>query len=124
LWTQQILLTLTGKLPRFFRSPYGEVNAELAGVAAETGLRTVEFDFASGDPDKHFTKERLVGWVLAKARPGSIVVMHMNRRGWHTGEALPDIIAGLRKAGFELARVADLVDADDAAGSGNSSAAR
>jgi peptidoglycan/xylan/chitin deacetylase (PgdA/CDA1 family) len=115
LWTQQILLTLTGKLPRFFRPPYGEMNDDLIKRAAALGLRTVEFDFPSGDPDKKVTKERMVKWVLAKARPGSIVVMHMNRNGWHTGEALPDIIAGLRAKGFELSRVGDLVDADEAA---------
>jgi peptidoglycan/xylan/chitin deacetylase (PgdA/CDA1 family) len=110
LWTQQILLTLTGKLPRFFRPPYGEVDAELAEVAAGSGLRTVEYDFPSGDPDKHATKERLVAWVLAKARPGSIVVMHMNRRGWHTAEALPRIVAGLRARGFQLSTVGQMID--------------
>src|SRR3954463_5348064 len=50
LWTQQILLTLSGKLPRFFRPPYGELNEQLLKVVAETGLRTVEYDFPSGDP--------------------------------------------------------------------------
>jgi len=109
LWTQQILFSLTGKLPRFFRPPYGEVDSELALVAAQNGLRTVEYDFPSGDPDKHVTRERLVAWVLAKARPGSIVVMHMNRRGWHTAEALPDIIAGLRAKGFVLSQVGEMV---------------
>ncbi|TMA29674.1 MAG: hypothetical protein E6J78_01265 [Deltaproteobacteria bacterium] len=109
LWTQQILFSLTGKLPRFFRPPYGEVDGELAQVAAQNGLRTVEYDFPSGDPDKHSTRERLVAWVLAKARPGSIVVMHMNRRGWHTAEALPDIIAGLRAKGFVLSQVGEMV---------------
>jgi peptidoglycan-N-acetylglucosamine deacetylase len=111
LWTQQILLSLTGRLPRFFRPPYGEVDAQLAQVAAQSGLRTVEYDFPSGDPDRRFTRERLVGWVLAKARPGSIVVMHMNRHGWHTAEALPEIIAGLRAKGFVLSKVSELVDA-------------
>jgi peptidoglycan/xylan/chitin deacetylase (PgdA/CDA1 family) len=115
LWTQQILLSLTGKLPRFFRPPYGELDAEVAQVAAEAGLRTVEYDFPSGDPDKHITKERLIAWVLAKARPGSIVVMHMNRHGWHTAEALPEILSGLRAKGFTLATVGELVDADAAA---------
>lgn len=115
LWTQQILLTLTGKLPRFFRPPYGEMNDALVAEAARLGLRTVEYDFPSGDPDKHATREKLVEWVLRKARPGSIVVMHMNRHGWHTAEALPAIIAGLRARGYELTRVGDLVDADAAA---------
>jgi peptidoglycan/xylan/chitin deacetylase (PgdA/CDA1 family) len=109
LWTQQILLSLTGKLPRFFRPPYGEVDAALAQVAAQSGLRTVEYDFPSGDPDKHIGKDRLVAWVLAKARPGSIVVMHMNRHGWHTAEALPQIISGLREKGFVLSQVGEMV---------------
>jgi peptidoglycan/xylan/chitin deacetylase (PgdA/CDA1 family) len=109
LWTQQILFSLTGRLPRFFRPPYGEVDAELAQEAGQNGLRTVEFDFPSGDPDRHISRERLVQWVLAKARPGSIVVMHMNRRGWHTAEALPEIIAGLRARGFELSQVGAMV---------------
>jgi peptidoglycan/xylan/chitin deacetylase (PgdA/CDA1 family) len=110
LWTQQILFSLTGRLPRFFRPPYGEVDAELAQEAGQDGLRTVEFDFPSGDPDRHISRERLVQWVLAKARPGSIVVMHMNRRGWHTAEALPEIIAGLRARGFELSQVGAMVN--------------
>ena len=73
------------------------------------------FDFPSGDPDKRITKERLIAWVLAKARPGSIVVMHMNRHGWHTAEALPEIIQGLRERGFVLSTVGGLVEADAAA---------
>src|SRR5260221_691546 len=79
LWTQQVLLSLTGRLPRFFRPPYGEVDAELAQEAGQNGLRTVEFDFPSGDPDRHISRERLVQWGLAKARPGPILVMHRNR---------------------------------------------
>ncbi len=110
LWTQQILFSLTGRLPRFFRPPYGEVDAQLAAEAGQDGLRTVEYDFPSGDPDRHVTRERLVAWVLAKARPGSIVVMHMNRRGWHTAEALPEIVAGLRARGFVLSQVGPMVD--------------
>jgi peptidoglycan/xylan/chitin deacetylase (PgdA/CDA1 family) len=108
-WTQQILLSLTGRLPRFFRPPYGEVDEQLASVAGANGLRTVEYDFPSGDPDKHFTREVLTKWVLQKARPGSIIVMHMNRHGWHTAEALPGIISELRAKGFVLSRVDEMV---------------
>lgn len=110
LWTQQVLLSLTGQVPRFFRPPYGESSADLAQQAAQSGLRTVEYDFPSGDPDRRITRERLIAWVLAKARPGSIIVMHMNRRGWHTAEALPEIIAGLRAKGFVLSQVGPMVD--------------
>jgi len=64
----------------------------------------------SGDPDPNFTKEVLEKSVVTKARNGSIVVMHMNTRGIHTGEALEEIIKGLKKRGFTLVKVSDLFD--------------
>ena len=47
------------------------------------------YDLASGDPDSQATSDRLIEYVVRKARNGSIVVMHANGRGWHTAEALP-----------------------------------
>jgi peptidoglycan/xylan/chitin deacetylase (PgdA/CDA1 family) len=35
--------------------------------------------------------------------------MHINGRGWHTAEALPDIILALRKRGFRLVTVGELL---------------
>ncbi len=48
-------------------------------------------------------------WVLRKAQPGSIVVMHINHRKFHTSEALPGIIQGLRAKGYELVTVGRLL---------------
>ena len=107
--TQAEIYRLTGKTPKFFRPPYGEYNERLVRVAAELGLTTVEYDLASGDPDVHATKDRLIHWVLQKAQPGSIVVMHINHRRFHTAEALPAIISGLRARGFELVTVGELI---------------
>lgn len=109
--TQAEIHRLTGATPTLFRPPYGEYNARLVSIAAELGLTTVEYDLASGDPDLHSTKERLIHWVLEKAEPGSIVVMHINHRRFHTAEALPAIIAGLRSRGFELVTVGELIKA-------------
>jgi peptidoglycan/xylan/chitin deacetylase (PgdA/CDA1 family) len=108
--TQQILSELTGQTPRYFRPPFGEVNRSVAQLAAGVGLRTIQFDLASGDPDKTFNKRRLTRWVLQQTRPGSIVVMHMNGNGWHTAEALPEIIRGLRAKGFVLSKVSELLE--------------
>ncbi|HVP59916.1 MAG TPA: polysaccharide deacetylase family protein [Myxococcaceae bacterium] len=107
--TQAEVKALTGQTPRFFRPPYGEYDQRVVRIAAELGLTTVEYDLPSGDPDAHATKERLVHWVVSRARPGSIVVMHINHVKFHTAEALPDIIAGLRKRGFTLVTVGQLV---------------
>ena len=78
-------------------------------VASSLGLTTVEYDLPSGDPDPRASRQRLVDWVLQRARPGSIVVMHMNHPRFHTAEALPEIVAGLRARGFELVTVGELL---------------
>jgi peptidoglycan/xylan/chitin deacetylase (PgdA/CDA1 family) len=107
--TQAQIFELTGVQPKLFRPPYGEYDQRVVRIAAELGLTTVEYDLASGDPDAHATKERLTEWVLHKARPGSIIVMHINHRSFHTSEALPGIISGLRAKGFELVTVGRLL---------------
>jgi peptidoglycan/xylan/chitin deacetylase (PgdA/CDA1 family) len=35
--------------------------------------------------------------------------MHINHRRFHTAEALPDIITGLRARGYELVTVGELI---------------
>jgi peptidoglycan-N-acetylglucosamine deacetylase len=49
--------------------------------------------------------------VLAEVKPGSIIVMHANGRGKHTGEALKTIIPKLRAAGYRFVTVSELLNA-------------
>jgi len=111
-WTQDTMYAMIGRQPTLFRAPYGEINHRLVRLAAESGLRTVQFDLPSGDADKKASKKKLIEYVTTVAKPGSIVVMHINRRGWHTAEALPEIIAKLRKRGFEFVTVSELLGLD------------
>lgn len=106
---QVAIAARTGRAPKLFRPPYGEYDGRVLGVAADLGLRTVEYDLPSGDPDARVSTRSLVSWVLRQARPGSIVVMHINHPRFHTAEALPEIIATLRARGFELVTVGDLL---------------
>ncbi len=107
--TQDAMYNLTGRQPTLFRPPYGEYNERVVRLAAEVGLTTVEYDLPSGDPDIHATKQKLIDYVTWKARPGSIIVMHINARGWHTAEALPEIIEKLRQRGFTFVTVSRLL---------------
>ncbi len=107
--TQNILFSLTGKIPKVFRSPYGEINDTIVRCAAMYGLTTVQFDLPSGDPDTAATKQKLIDYVSVKAKNGSVIVMHMNKRGWHTAEALPEIIERLRKRGFVFVTISELM---------------
>ena len=106
---QYAIESVTGKTPQYFRAPYGEFNGSLVRTAASLGLTTIQFDLASGDPDKSFTAERLSRWVEREAKSGSIVVMHINTHGWHTAEALPGIIKSLRARGYRFVTVSDLL---------------
>ena len=106
---QLLIKEITGKPPRYFRPPYGEVNQKVARVASRLGLTTVQYNIESGDPNARLTKKRLIKRVLSKASGGSIIVFHMNRNGLHTAEALSDIIDGLRKRGFTLVTIDELL---------------
>jgi peptidoglycan/xylan/chitin deacetylase (PgdA/CDA1 family) len=63
----------------------------------------------SGDPSTKMTTEAMIREVVEHARPGSIIIFHINGRGWKTHEALPTILAGLRERGFRFVPLSDLV---------------
>lgn len=107
--TQDMLYTLTGRRATLFRAPYGEVDARVARLGAEAGMIAIQYDLASGDPDPRISAKRLREYVSGQAKNGSIVVMHMNARGWKTAEALPRIIVRLRKRGYKLVTVSELL---------------
>lgn len=107
--TQDLLYTLTGRTTKLYRAPYGELDARVARLAAEEGLISIQYDLASGDPDPRISSKRLMEYVTDTAKNGSIVVMHMNGRGWRTADALPRIIHRLRKNGYKLVTVSELL---------------
>jgi len=107
--TQAIIKKMTGMTPHYFRPPYGEVDGRVAAIAQKTGLATIQYDIASGDPDAGLSPQRIIKSILRDAKSGSIIVFHMNKKGVHTAEVLPDIIDGLRKKGFTLVTVGELL---------------
>ena len=106
---QELLARLTGRAPRVWRPPYGEVDGRIAGIAASIGLLTIEYDVVSGDPSPAAKRDALIHAVLGGAKPGSIIVMHANHRRFATAAAVPAIVDGLRARGLELVTVSELV---------------
>jgi peptidoglycan/xylan/chitin deacetylase (PgdA/CDA1 family) len=100
-----------GKRAVAFRPPFGEWNQRLIGVARERSLPVVTWDVVSGDPSARTTAAGMIRTVVSRARPGSIVVFHINGRGWKTGEALPEIVRGLRARGFRFVQLSELLGA-------------
>jgi len=106
--TESLLRKYAKTTPKLFRPPFGETDTTLERIVSRLGMRTVMYDLASGDPDTTFTASRLIKYVSSHTQNGSIIVMHVNGRGWHTAEALPEIIRLLRMKGFEFVTVSEL----------------
>jgi peptidoglycan/xylan/chitin deacetylase (PgdA/CDA1 family) len=106
---EQVLYALTGRRADLFRPPFGEYDDRVLRIAGALGFLTINFDAASGDADPHATRAKLLDWVPRIVKPGSIVVMHINGRGWHTAEALEQLIGALRHEGYELVTVSELL---------------
>jgi peptidoglycan/xylan/chitin deacetylase (PgdA/CDA1 family) len=107
--TQAVLYELTGRRARLFRAPYGEYDARVLRTAASLGLVTVQWEVVSGDPCRQATARDLIATVTRRCRNGSIIIMHVNGRGWHTAEALPEILRRLRNAGYQFVTVSELM---------------
>jgi len=110
--TQSLMRQLTLRAATLMRFPYGRFSAMAISVALANGLTPVQWDVVSGDPSVQMTAPRLTSKVVSQTRNGSIIIMHMNRHGWHTAQALPEMIKQLRAKGFQFATVTDMLRTD------------
>jgi len=92
-----------------FRPPFGEWNRRVIQIVRGKNLPTVTWDVVSGDPSRRTTTDGMIRAVLAGARPGSIIIFHINGRGWKTHEALPAILSGLRERGLRFVPLSQLM---------------
>jgi peptidoglycan/xylan/chitin deacetylase (PgdA/CDA1 family) len=107
--TQQIMHTLTGQRPALFRFPFDIYTDEAVAVVSQHGLRVISGDVISGDADPNVSAQAIVYQVTTQVENGSIVIMHVNARGWHTAEALPVVIRELREEGYTFVTVSQLL---------------
>lgn len=107
--TTEATLARYGKRGVAFRPPYGEWSEGVLQVLQRKQLPVVLWDVVSGDPSANISANGIVRNVLAKTRAGSIIVFHINGRGWRTADALPMVIAQLRVRGFRFVPLSELL---------------
>ncbi len=105
--TDDEIARVTGRRTAFFRFPAITYDARTLGDVEALGFVVVHYRWEVGDPDPHETANRIVSETLEGARPGDILINHINGRGWHTAEALPRMIAGLEAKGFRFVLLKD-----------------
>jgi peptidoglycan/xylan/chitin deacetylase (PgdA/CDA1 family) len=95
-----------------WRPPYGAHDSRVRAAAAAAGYtKTIMWDVDTIDwrpvADSGPTAASMTAKVIAKARVGSIVLMHLG--GWNTFDALPSMVMRLRANGLQPTTVTDLV---------------
>lgn len=107
--TDRLVEEIAGKRPAYFRFPAGNYDAPTLAAVEASGHKVVHWSWESGDPAAGLAPERLKSWVLAKTRPGDILIFHVNGRAPATGKALPDMVGELKRRGYRFVRLDELL---------------
>ncbi len=105
---QAILEPLAGKRPDMVRPPNGDYDQRTLEVAQQLGYTVVLWGTDSHDWMNPGVGV-IAGRVLRFAHPGDIVLLHASDTCKQTDIALPAIISGLRKEGYKLVTVDQLL---------------
>ncbi len=89
----------------WFAPPSGSFNQETVKVAHELGMKTIMWTVDTVDWRKPATTE-IVNRVLSKIENGAMVLMHPTKP---TGEGIGKMIAEIKKMGYQLGTVSDLM---------------
>lgn len=114
--TQEIAATnakiekLTGKKCTLFRAPYGDYDENLVRIARNNGQYTIQWDVDSLDW-KNLSADSICERVMGKVKNGSIILLHSGTE--NTKTALPKLIAQLKKAGYKIVPVSELIIKDN-----------
>ena len=93
-----------------FRPPFGEYNEVTVDVVKTLGLRLVQWNIESGDPDPSLSAEHILARIEKRAKAGSIVVLHANGKGKHTRQIVERLTADiLPRKGLKPTTVSDLL---------------
>jgi polysaccharide deacetylase family sporulation protein PdaB len=104
----QNILAVTGKEPNLIRTPNGDYDAKVLQAAAAVGYSVIQWDADSLDW-KNPGVDTIIRRVTTLTRPGSIVLLHASDSCQQTDAALPAVISELRKQGYKMVTVSELL---------------
>ena len=104
------IAAITGETPLLFRPPYGDYNDTVIRTVRDCGMYAIQWDVDSLDW-KDPTPEEICQRVLKRVQPGSIILFHNAAK--NTPAALPSVIEGLIRQGYEIVPVSQLIYQED-----------
>lgn len=106
---QALVKSVTGHVPGLFRPPVGHVSPRTALAARRLGLALIGWNIRSRDGLAGATVPKVLGRVLGRLAPGSIVLLHdaSEREQYEPAgvAALPEILAELSRRGLACVTV-------------------
>ncbi len=112
--TDELVADLTGSPTAVIRPPFGRINGQLLQYAAQTGQKIVLWDMRLLEDE--FDAAGNARYVLDHLRPGTVVLAHdagLAKRKVGMA-AIPGILAGARKLGYEFVTVSEMFALDRA----------
>jgi peptidoglycan/xylan/chitin deacetylase (PgdA/CDA1 family) len=113
--TAELVYKTTGVKTSLFRPPAGILNNGLVTYAHEKNYAVVMWSVDSKDwRSRRTTKQAFIDNVLKEAKPGGIVLLHDGGGDRsNTVQALPQLIAQLKKHGYKFVTVPELLEIAD-----------
>ena len=106
-----VIRNLTGRSTQpWFRSPYGDYDASVNAALGALGYRYNVLWTVDSLGWQGLSPSAIVTRCLNGAAPGAILLFHVGAQS-QDATALPDVIAGLRTAGYGFGTVADVIGA-------------
>jgi peptidoglycan/xylan/chitin deacetylase (PgdA/CDA1 family) len=110
--------------PTLFRPPYGAVSDKMLSTLGKNGFKTIFWDIDPRDWDaEHVSTPDIVHKVISEARPNAIILLHdgrdvqINYPRENTIHALKPIIETLKRGGYQLVTITELLAHQEAVGS-------
>lgn len=104
--TSEKISNITGKKTNLYRPPFGEIDSESMDICEALGYQVVKWDVDSLDW-KEIGPTHVIERVIKGVQPGSIVLFHANVN--YVSEYLETIITRLKKDGYEIVPISELV---------------
>lgn len=103
--------SLTGVEMNLFRAPYGDYDDQLIQTAERQGYKVIQWSVDSLDW-KEYGAKSVIKTVLEnpKLKNGAIILMHNGAKD--TKDALESIILGLKRQGYEIVPISELIYED------------
>jgi peptidoglycan-N-acetylglucosamine deacetylase len=100
--TNDVIRTIIGKSPLFFRPPYGVTNPNLSQAVSLTAMHSIGWSLRSYDTTAK-DADKLLQKLLRKVKGGDIILLHDSVA--HTESILTAFIHACRQKGFTFVRL-------------------